>query len=118
MLTTGEVYKITGLTERSIRYYSNLNLLKANKNDNGQLVLFKADFEKIVQILAAKITGYKLKDLIDRQPSLSCIKNDMTQMITDLENILFHLDLTDSEENLMKNIKLLQNYNTRYLRKK
>ncbi|WP_369010452.1 MerR family DNA-binding transcriptional regulator [Priestia flexa] len=36
LLTTGEVYKITGLTERSIRYYSNLNLLKANKNDNGQ----------------------------------------------------------------------------------
>ncbi len=92
--------------------------MKANKNDNGQLVLFKSDFEKIVQILAAKITGYKLKDLIDRQPSLSCIKNDMTQMITVLENILFHLDLTDSEENLMKNIKLLQNYNTRYLRKR
>ena len=42
----------------------------------------------------------------------------MTQMIADLENLLFHLDLTDSKENLMKNIKLLQNYNTRYLRKR
>lgn len=118
MLTTGRVYNITGLTERSIRYYSNLDLLKANKNDNGQLVLCNSDFEKIVQILSAKITGYKLKDLIDRQPSLSCIKNDMTQMITDLENILFHLEYTDSEENLMKNIKLLQDYNTSYLRKR
>lgn len=66
-------------------------MLKANKNDNGQLVLFKSDIEKIVQILAAKITGYKLKDLIDRQPSLNFIKHDMIQMITDLENILFHL---------------------------
>ena len=92
--------------------------MKANKNDNGQLVLFKNDLEKIVQILAAKIIGYKLKDLIDRQPSLCIINNDMTQMITDLEDILFHLDLTDSEENLMKNINLLQNYNTRYLRKR
>lgn len=118
LFTTGEVYKLTGLTERSIRYYSNLDLLKAKKNDNGQLVLLKSDLDKIVQILAAKIIGYKLKDLIDRQPSLGFIKNDMTQMIVDLENILFHLDLTDSEENFMKNIKLLQNYNTRYLRKR
>lgn len=82
------------------------------------MILFKSDLEKIVQILAAKITGYKLKDLIDRQPSLTFIKNDMTQMIADLENILLHLELTDSEEYLMKNIKLLQNYNTRYLRKR
>ncbi len=109
---------MTGLTERSIRYYSNLNLLKAKKNGNGQLVLFESDLEKIVQILAAKITGYKLKDLINQQPSLSVIKNDLTQMIADLENILFYLDLTDSKENLMKNINWLQNYNTRYLRKK
>lgn len=61
-----------------------------------------------MQILAAKITVYKLKGLKDRQPSLCFIKNDMTQMITDLENILFHLDCTVSEENLMKNIRLLQ----------
>ncbi|WP_350494786.1 MerR family transcriptional regulator [Bacillus tropicus] len=66
LFTTGEVYKVTGLTERSIRYYSNLDLLNAKRNDNGQLVLFKSDLEKIVQILAAKITGYKLKALIDR----------------------------------------------------
>ncbi|MBU5219887.1 MerR family transcriptional regulator [Bacillus albus] len=118
LFTTGEVYKVTGLTERSIRYYSNLDLLNAKRNDNGQLVLFKSDLEKIVQILAAKITGYKLKALIDRQPSLTFIKNDMTQMIADLENILLHLELTDSEEDLMKHIKLLQNYNTRYLRKR
>ncbi|WP_366919717.1 MerR family transcriptional regulator [Brevibacillus laterosporus] len=109
MFTTGEVYKITGLTERSIRYYSNLDLLNTKKNDSGQLVLFKSDLNKIVQILAAKITGYKLK--------LTFIKNDMTQMIAEMQNLLFRLDLTDSEENLMKNIKLLQTYNTRYLRK-
>jgi len=112
------VNKLTGLTERSIRYYSNLDLLKAKKNDKGQLVLLKSDLEKIVQILAAKMTGYKLKDLIERQPSLVVIKNDMNQMISDLENVLFHLDLVASEENLIKNIKLLQNYNTRYLRKR
>lgn len=92
--------------------------MKANKNDKGQLVLLKSDLEKIVQILAAKITGYKLKELIERQPSLVMIKNDMNQMIADLENELFHLDLVASEENLIKNIKLLQNYNTRYLRKR
>lgn len=39
-------------------------------------------------------------------------------MIADLENILFQLDLTDSEEDLMENIKLLQNYNVKYLRKR
>ncbi|MEW5552491.1 MerR family transcriptional regulator [Peribacillus frigoritolerans] len=116
LLTTGEVYKMTGLTERSIRYYS--NLLKAKKNDNGQLALFKSDLEKIAQILAVKITGYKLKDLIDQQPSLTFIKSNMTQMIADLEDILFYFDLTGSEENHLKNIKLLQNYNTRYLRKR
>lgn len=92
--------------------------MNAKKNDNGQLVLCKSDLEKIVQILAAKIIGYKLKDLTDQQPSLTFIKKDMTQLIADLENILFHLDLADSEENLMKNIKLLQNYNTKYLRKR
>ncbi|WP_107896552.1 MerR family transcriptional regulator [Lysinibacillus mangiferihumi] len=53
LFKTGEVYKRTGLTERSIRYYSNLDLLNAKKNDNGQLVLCKSDLEKIVQILAA-----------------------------------------------------------------
>ncbi len=109
---------MTGLTERSIRYYANLDLLKATKNDKGQLVLSKSDLENIVQILAAKMTGYKLKDLIEQQPSLTLIKNDMTRMITDLENVLFYLDLEFSEENLIKNIKLLQNYNIRYLRKK
>lgn len=109
---------MTGLTERSIRYYSNLDLLKAKKNDKGQLVLINSDLEKIVQILAAKMTGYKLKDLIDRQPSLNFIKDDLTQMTSDLENISLHLDLTNSEENLMENIKLLQNYNVKYLRKR
>ncbi|MEB5454311.1 MerR family transcriptional regulator [Virgibacillus pantothenticus] len=118
LFTTGEVSKMTGLTKRSIRYYSNLDLLKAKKNDKGQLVLLKSDLEKIVQILAAKMTGYKLKDLIERQPSLVVIKNDISQMIADLENVLFHLELVASEENLIKNIKLLQNYNTRYLRKR
>ncbi|MPQ25102.1 MerR family transcriptional regulator [Bacillus paralicheniformis] len=118
MLTTGDVYRTTGLTERSIRYYSNLKLLEAKKNDNGQLILFESDLESIVQILAAKIIGYRLKDLKDGQHSLNVIKNDIAQMITDLENILFHLDLTDSEENLTINIKLLQKYNNKYLRKR
>src|SRR5690606_26789981 len=118
LFTTGDVCKRTGLTERSIRYYSNLDLLKVRKNANGQLVLSKLDLEKIVQILAAKITGYKLKDLKDRQPSLGLIKNDLIQIIADLENILFHLDRTNSEENLMENIKLLQNYNVKYLLKR
>lgn len=95
-----------------------MDLLKARKNANGQLVLSKFELEKIVQMLAAKITGYKLKDLIDRQSSLGLVKNDLTQIIADLENILFHLDLTDSEENLMENIKLLQNYNVNYLLKR
>lgn len=95
-----------------------MDVLKAKKNDNGQLVLSKSELEKIVQILASKITGYKLKDLIDQQPSLSFIKDDLIQIIADLENILFHSDQTDSEENLMENIKLLQNYNVKYLRKR
>ena len=95
-----------------------MDLLKAEKNDNGQLVLFKSDLEKIVLILSAKITGHKLKDLIDRQPSLIFIKDDLTQVTSDLENISFHLDLTNSEENLMEKIKLLQNYNVKYLRKR
>ncbi|GIN60005.1 hypothetical protein J8TS2_43240 [Lederbergia ruris] len=54
-----------------------MDLLKARKNANGQLVLSKLDLEKIIQILAAKITGYKLKDLKDRQPSLGLIKKDL-----------------------------------------
>lgn len=82
------------------------------------MVLSKSDLERIVQILASKITGYKLKELIDQQPSLSFIKDNLTQIIADLENILFHLDQTDSEENLMENIKLLQNYNVKYFRKR
>lgn len=82
------------------------------------MVLSKSDLERIVQILASKITGYKLKELIDQQPSLSFIKDNLTQIIADLENILFHLNQTDSEENLMENIKLLQNYNVKYFRKR
>ncbi|MBO0994352.1 hypothetical protein IPU53_15160 [Bacillus sp. SD088] len=39
---------MTGVTERSIRYYATLNLLKAKKNG----------LEKFVQIFAAKMTGY------------------------------------------------------------
>lgn len=83
------------------------------------MVLSKSDLERIVQIiLASKITGYKLKELIDQQLSLSFIKDNLTQIIADLENILFHLDQTDSEESLMENIKLLQNYNVNYFRKR
>jgi len=82
------------------------------------LVLSKSDLERIVQILTSKITGYKLKELIDQQLSLSFIKDNLTQIIADLENILFHLDQTDSKENLMENIKLLQNYNVKYFRKR
>lgn len=63
--TMEEVYKITGLTERFIRYYYNLDLLNTKKNDKNQLVLLKANLEKNVQVLAAKMTGYKLKDLIE-----------------------------------------------------
>lgn len=82
------------------------------------MVLSKSDLERIVQILTSKITGYKLKELIDQQLSLSFIKDNLTQIIADLENILFHLDQTDSKENLMENIKLLQNYNVKYFRKR
>lgn len=39
------------------------------------------------------------------------IKNDMNQTSADLENVLIHLDLVFSEENLMKNLNLLQNCN-------
>lgn len=95
-----------------------MDLLKTKKNDKGQLVLSKSDLERIVQILTSKITGYKLKELIDQQLSLSFIKDNLTQIIADLENILFHLNQTDSEENLMENIKLLQNYNVKYFRKR
>jgi len=82
------------------------------------LVLSKSDLERIVQILTSKITGYKLKELIDQQLSLSFIKDNLTQIIADLENILFHLYQTDSKENLMEYIKLLQNYNVKYFRKR
>lgn len=46
--TTVKVYQMTGVTERSIRYYATLNLLKAKKNG----------LEKFVQTFAAKMTGY------------------------------------------------------------
>ncbi|WP_155273223.1 hypothetical protein [Lysinibacillus sphaericus] len=43
----GELYKRTGITKRSIQYYSYLSLLKAEKNDNGQLVLLKSNIETL-----------------------------------------------------------------------
>ncbi|MBE1556904.1 DNA-binding transcriptional MerR regulator [Filibacter limicola] len=43
LFTTMEVYKNTELTERSVRYYSSLDLLRAKKNDRGQLVLSKLE---------------------------------------------------------------------------
>lgn len=95
-----------------------MGLLRAKKNDNGQLLLSKSDLENILQILASKIVGYKLKDLKDHQPSLNFIEIELTKIIADLESILFHLDQTDSEEVLMENIRLLQNYNAKYLRKR
>lgn len=69
-----------------------MDLLKTKKNDKGQLVLSKSDLERIVQIiLASKITGYKLKELIDQQLSLSFIKDNLTQIIADLENIFYSI---------------------------
>lgn len=118
LFTTGEINKMTGLTERTIRYYFRLGLLKSKMSEKGQLVLQKSDLERIEQILAAKIAGYKLKDLIDRHPPKESIKHGLTQMITELEYILFHLDQSASDESLMECVKLLHHFNTRYLRKK
>ncbi|MBM0067939.1 MerR family transcriptional regulator [Alkalicoccobacillus gibsonii] len=115
LYTTGDLYKQTGITERSIRYYSNLDLLNTIKNNRGQLVLVQSDLVNLVQILVSKILGYRLKELKGSTFQMNDLGIELHQKIADLENILIHLDNQENDETLLNTLYLLHRFNIKYL---
>lgn len=115
LYTTGDLFKQTGITERSIRYYSNLDLLNTTKNTRGQLVLVQSDLVNLVQIFASKILGYRLKELKDSKLQMNVLKVELNQKIADLEEILIRLDNYENEETLLNTLYLLHKFIIKYL---
>ncbi|NMP23922.1 MerR family transcriptional regulator [Sulfobacillus harzensis] len=69
----GEVKERTGLTERRIRYYESLNLIRPRRSEGNQRLYSERDIERLLEI----------KRLLDGGLSLRAIRNQMVQPSAD-----------------------------------
>ena len=64
LLSIGEFAQIAGVTQRALRYYDNIGLLKSHKiNETDHRMYTKKDFSKLQKILTLKYIGLSLKEI-------------------------------------------------------
>ena len=73
MLKIGEIAKLAGLKNSTIRFYTNIGLLPVTRYSPGGYRLF--DRDKAIECLT------KIRDMIGRRPSLKEIKRRLAQKV-------------------------------------
>ncbi|HFJ9243836.1 TPA: MerR family transcriptional regulator [Bacillus cereus] len=124
LITTGDVKKVTGLTERTIRYYSELNLITPKRNNIGQIHLSRKDLLDLIKILNLKIVGKNLKFIGSLNLNELSIKDtslQLDEMYNDLECVLIslnHLENSNDEDSILNALKLAHVVNDKYMMKR
>lgn len=104
--STGQFAKLANVTERTIRYYDKIGLLKPSfVMDNGYRKYTQADLLKLQKILSLKHLGFSLEEIFPMVLKEQNIKESFTMQINLLNSQILHLQgIRDSMENLLRNI--------------
>ncbi len=79
----GEVSKRTGMTIKSIRYYHDIGLVKAQRGDNGYRVYREQDIEVLAFVHHCRELGFTLEDC----QALLSLRNDEARTSAEVKRL-------------------------------
>lgn len=104
--TTGQFAKLASVTERTIRYYDKIGLLKPSfVMNNGYRKYTNFDLLKLQKIITLKNLGFTIEEIFPIMLKKQNLKESFTMQLELLEKEINHLQrIKDSMEILTKNI--------------
>lgn len=104
--STGQFAKLANVTERTIRYYDKIGLLKPSfVMENGYRRYTQSDLLKLQKILSLKHMGFSLDEIYPMVSKEQNIKESFSMQIDLLDSQIKHLQvIKDSMENFVQNV--------------
>lgn len=104
--STGKFAKLANVTERTIRYYDKIGLLKPSfVMKNGYRRYTQSDLLKLQKILSLKHMGFSLEEIYPMVSKEQNIKESFSMQIDLLDTQIKHLQvIRDSMESLVQNV--------------
>lgn len=104
--STGQFSKLANVTERTIRYYDKIGLLKPSfVMENGYRKYTQSDLLKLQKILSLKHMGFSLDEIYPMVSKEQNIKESFSMQIDLLDSQIKHLQvIKDSMENFVQNV--------------
>lgn len=104
--STGQFAQLANVTERTIRYYDKIGLLKPSfVMENGYRRYTKSDLLKLQKILSLKHMGFSLEEIYPMVSKEQNIKESFSMQIDLLDNQIKHLQvIQDSMESFVQNL--------------
>ena len=104
--STGQFAKLANVTERTIRYYDKIGLLKSSfVMDNGYRRYTQSDLLKLQKILSLKHMGFSLEEIYPMVSKEQNIKESFSMQIDLLDSQIKHLQvIRDSMESFVQNV--------------
>lgn len=104
--STGQFAKLANVTERTIRYYDKIGLLKPSfVMENGYRRYTQSDLLKLQKILSLKHMGFSLEEIYPMVSKEQNIKESFSMQIDLLDTQIKHLQLIrDSMESFVQNV--------------
>jgi Cu(I)-responsive transcriptional regulator len=87
-MNIGEVSRRSGLSDKTIRYYESIDLVRPQRNDNGYRIFRDADLEKLIFLGRSRSLGFSIEDC----RTLLLLKDDDSRSSKEVKQIaLKHL---------------------------
>ncbi len=104
--STGKFAKLANVTERTIRYYDKIGLLKPSfVMENGYRRYTQSDLLKLQKILSLKHMGFSLEEIYPMVSNEQNVKESFSMQIDLLDSQIKHLQvIKDSMENFVQNV--------------
>lgn len=104
--STGEFAKLANVTERTIRYYDKIGLLKPSfVMENGYRKYTQSDLLKLQKILSLKHMGFSLEEIYPMLSQEQNVKESFSMQIDLLDSQIKHLQvIRDSMESFVQNV--------------
>ncbi|WP_288229971.1 methyltransferase domain-containing protein [uncultured Faecalicoccus sp.] len=104
--STGQFAKLANVTERTIRYYDKMGLLKPSfVMENGYRKYTQSDLLKLQKILSLKHMGFSLEEIYPMLSKEQNIKESFSMQIDLLDTQIKHLQvIRDSMEAIVQNV--------------
>lgn len=104
--STGQFAKLANVTERTIRYYDKIGLLKPSfVMENGYRKYTKSDLLKLQKILSLKHMGFSLEEIYPMVSKEQNVKESFSMQVDLLDSQIKHLQvIRDSMESFVQNV--------------